>query len=111
MVQSENADWRTVEAKWQFKLRWIPGGENMPEDQQPTHPWWQSKSQHSVSDQQTPTPYSLLPMHLRSDFADPTSQITVASEVYTRKGWHCLKCGKLNVQRLLCFQKCDKCQV
>ncbi|GJE93213.1 Zn(II)2Cys6 transcription factor [Phanerochaete sordida] len=110
LIQDEDDEERTVRVNWHFKLRWVPGGENAAEDQQPSHPWWRHPSASPVADMDEPSPYSLLPMHLRSQFDKPSFEPTVASEVIISKGWHCVKCGRLNVQRLLCFQKCETCQ-
>ncbi|KIP07421.1 hypothetical protein PHLGIDRAFT_420395 [Phlebiopsis gigantea 11061_1 CR5-6] len=103
---------RTSRATWRFKLRWIPGGENVPEgQQQPLHPWWQAPpSLDAPKPIDTPSPYSLLPMHLHNEPEKPDDDDQFASEVHTRKGWHCRKCGRLNVQRLLGAQKCGTCE-
>ncbi|EKM50059.1 uncharacterized protein PHACADRAFT_264561 [Phanerochaete carnosa HHB-10118-sp] len=110
LVQSEDDEERTVRVTWHFKLRWVPGGENAPEDQQPTYPWWQNSAALPAAEMDEPSPHSLLPMHLRSEFDKPSFEATVASELVIKKGWHCVQCGRLNVQRLLCFQKCETCQ-
>ena len=82
----------------------------MPEDEQPLHPWWQAPP---APDAPKPidltSPYSLLPMHLHAE--PEKEEDSVASEVHTRKGWHCRKCGRLNAQRLLCMQNCGTCEV
>ena len=110
LVQSDDDEERTVRVTWHFKLRWIPGGENAPEDQQPTHPWWRHPAAPPVAELDEPSPYSLLPLHMQSEFGK-TFEDTVSSEIIIKKGWHCTMCGRINVQRLMCFQKCEICQV
>lgn len=92
--------WRVTRARWHFKLRWVPGGENTRRIQ-PERPWWQPQVQPTGVEL---SPYVILPPQLRTDFDRTADEI--ASEVTTRKGWHCTQCGRLNVQRLLCYQEC-----
>ncbi|KAI0343310.1 hypothetical protein BDW22DRAFT_1356923 [Trametopsis cervina] len=97
----------TATVRWHYRFEWIPGGDAIPEGtDQPTRPWW---SPNIVSEEE-PTLYSLLPMHLSSDFARfGGHHVPMSSEVNNRLGWHCASCGRLNVQRQLCFQQCSSC--
>ncbi|KAF7793518.1 hypothetical protein EIP86_004632 [Pleurotus ostreatoroseus] len=99
-----------VRVAWDLVLKWAPGGENVPPGTpQPSSPWWYPSNSMAVDNTEGEVPYTLLPFHLCTDvFAAQAS--SVASEIPSWRGWHCLSCGQLNTQRLLCYQKCDTCQ-
>ncbi|KAI0672183.1 hypothetical protein C8Q78DRAFT_1077739 [Trametes maxima] len=101
---------------WRFRLEWTPGGEG--EDADTTNstlpvPWWMEASAPSLPSARQIIeiepllhPYTLLPLHLLS----PPEQIVCSdADVQAPRGWHCLSCGKLNLQQNLCYQKCDCC--
>ncbi|KAI0091632.1 hypothetical protein BDY19DRAFT_637150 [Irpex rosettiformis] len=101
----------TAKVRWRYKFKWIPGGDPVKRGEpQPNHPWWADIPSEDSNAGQEPTPYSLLPMHLSSDFAKYSGYHCASwSEMTPRLGWHCMGCGRLNVQLQLCVQHCAKC--
>ncbi|TCD68030.1 hypothetical protein EIP91_011641 [Steccherinum ochraceum] len=96
---------------WKFELEWVPGGDSLDFSKLPSPtPWWLPRT---GDDHAVPThPYTLLPGYFTAARAPDGSPIPVTSPVaLTRKGWHCTGCGKLNVQRFLCVQRCDQCKM
>ncbi|KAI0692443.1 hypothetical protein BC835DRAFT_1307147 [Cytidiella melzeri] len=103
----------TARVRWRYKFKWIPGGDGVGSEQPPpNHPWWASAiaSEDAVTETE-PSPYSLIPLHLSSEYVKHVGHPgSVASEVIPRLGWHCGNCGRLNVQKQLCFQHCSTCE-
>ncbi|KAI0792200.1 hypothetical protein C8Q75DRAFT_624563 [Abortiporus biennis] len=98
----------SAQVRWSFTFEWIPGKECSP-DKTILPPWW--IPQNDISSQPAPDSedaqrFSLLPDHL---IVNNDGKIGTVAEVGMRKGWYCPRCGKLNVQKHLCFQKCSKC--
>lgn len=108
---------------WQFIFEWVAGGESwdlMPSPK--VSPWWLSEPSAAslpecgFEDAEEAValahPFSLLPSYFTIPRTLEGKAIPISSSTaLTRKGWRCGGCGKLNVQRLLCVQKCDKCEV
>lgn len=103
----------TARVRWRYKFKWIPGGDPVEADKpQPNHPWWANTPSDDSHADREPTPYSLLPLHLSSEFTKHGGHYGGGwSDVNARLGWHCMGCGRLNVQRQLCFQQCSTCGV
>lgn len=94
-------------------MEWAPGGENTAlHASQPSLPWWWPMDSVIPDVAEAEVPYTLLPSHLCADaFTAQEEGPSVASEIPSWRGWHCLSCGQLNAQRFLCSQDCDTCQV
>ncbi|KAI0364706.1 hypothetical protein BV20DRAFT_974084 [Pilatotrama ljubarskyi] len=102
---------------WHFRFEWTPGGEDVDCVTGPdSTPWWMTAGYAPQSldpSQGTPGvtvqhPYTLLPLRF---FAPPAQIVCADADVKAWRGWHCTSCGKLNVQRNLCYQKCNCCSV
>lgn len=104
---------------WSFELNWTPGGDD-PDALTPRSllPWWMEdlsglsiqgadpapSEDTTMFDMDVPVqhPYTLLPLHF---FAPPSQSGGGAT------GWRCTSCGRLNIQRNLCVQRCGSCSV
>ncbi|KAH8104115.1 hypothetical protein BXZ70DRAFT_1005661 [Cristinia sonorae] len=106
---------------WKFVFEWIPGGESLdPERPSALKPWWTgplptTMNAEAVKSEEEDTvichPYTLLPPYFTvAQTPDGTPLPLCSPNALTRKGWHCLSCGKLNVQRMLCVQDCGYCK-
>lgn len=106
---------------WSFELNWTPGGDDPDALTVPSLlPWWMDDPSGPPTEGADPGPsedvtmsddnmdmslrhpYTLLPLHF---FAPPSQTGGGAT------GWRCTSCGKLNVQRNLCIQRCGSCSV
>ncbi|KAI1796785.1 hypothetical protein LXA43DRAFT_1089860 [Ganoderma leucocontextum] len=118
---SENAEGPFVHGAvtWSFELDWTPGGDD-PDALTTLSllPWWMEdpfgpqsvqgadpapSGDATISDNMDMSlqhPYTLLPLHF---FAPPSQSGGGAT------GWRCMSCGRLNVQRNLCVQRCGSC--
>ncbi|EMD39121.1 hypothetical protein CERSUDRAFT_112809 [Gelatoporia subvermispora B] len=116
-VQSEdrihddaNTGERTLERLWRFQFAWVPGGEVPRPEAQDLPPWWASMPAdtpegHAAS---IGTPF-MIPQYLL--FADllPPEAFEGSAVEQVASGWYCVRCGMLNVQRNLRYQKCGSC--
>lgn len=93
--------------KWRFTLEWTSDGEL-----QPRHPWWMAGCENHPEISRSPGGYTPIPSHvMRSHPSRDPNHPYETVEQYTRKGWHCLSCGRINVQTSFCFQRCPTCSV
>ena len=92
------------QVRWKFKFTWISGGEDFSlEDQSPLLPWWDSGGGSHLEQPTLPKGYHVLPPQLYQDLDAFHHDIP--------PGWHCTKCGKLNVQIFLRHRRCSNCEV
>ncbi|KAI8985756.1 hypothetical protein BD414DRAFT_64609 [Trametes punicea] len=98
---------------WHFQFEWTPGGEHL-DDVATSYasPWWMgdpemcAEVEHGTNAVIPLHSYALLPL---SFFAPPAQVVYNDSEVHAWRGWHCTSCGRLNLQRNLCYQTCGTC--
>ncbi|KAI0358137.1 hypothetical protein OH77DRAFT_1518859 [Trametes cingulata] len=100
---------------WRFRFDWTPGGEDLESASDPSStPWWMTPSPphpllhptHGLGTVSMQHPFTLLPLRF---YAPPEQIVCTDADVKAWRGWHCTCCGKLNLQRNLCYQKCDSC--
>ncbi|CAL1714543.1 unnamed protein product [Somion occarium] len=101
----------TFRVRWTFRFEWIRGGELDYTLPQPSNPWWMPQTPTSEDDTAIMHPFTILPSQftltpVRNSVDD---SLVAVSEPVTRKGWHCGGCGRLNVQRHFCFERCPTC--
>ena len=96
-----------------MRLEWVPGGDSQdPTVEPPSTPWWVEPPSGDVAAEMAMHPYTFLPLHILAVSAYSERDRTIGvSEVTSAEGWQCQKCGKLNVQRNLRFQRCSDCEV
>ncbi|KAH9884815.1 hypothetical protein C8Q73DRAFT_718989 [Cubamyces lactineus] len=120
-VRTEDVTWEVVPGErpsilirghkvWRFRFKWISGGDSPDPSATPCNtPWWMEASAAWTSAPTAPMhPYTLLPLQF---FAPPALLVCTEADVVAWKGWHCKSCGMLNMQRNLCFQRCDGCSM
>ncbi|CDO70117.1 hypothetical protein BN946_scf184783.g1 [Trametes cinnabarina] len=122
-VRTEDKEWdvridedsRTIihgTKTWHFRFEWTPGGEQLDPAAIDRNPWWMPPVQMSSESIPNPEPsslllpYTLLPLYF---LAPPTQNVCTDADVRVAPGWHCVRCGRLNVQRNLCAQACATC--